>query len=600
MSAAAELAVYETFEDIFGTKSTFDELVADIKCFGQQSVLWVCAVIVTGTQLWNQSDFQPPDVYIRLISLFFDPGLRPRLIAGYWSSDPRRVLFHRRQILLIAKLAILHCTGRGIDARVSPERFGQVLLKANDHFHYGLLTDLAGSRVSERDDYARIVMEMLATGESTSPHIGNLITRNHLMLTRFADELRGEADFVEVAVEHEQATGLTIEEFEALIFAVLSRFGEETAKKLFADPGVLPLKEANFGTVAVAPVKTRAFVDSLAADPVTMAEELRQRDNGPNDLTIFRKFPLVQQYYNLHLTTAWCGFLMLDGLLLVEKIQTGPYWNANRKHGLRLHKFWGAVFERYVNELMRQACAGTKATFIPDPRAAGNPDVQICDGIVASGDSIVLIEYKSSMFRADTKYAGKYSVLAAEVEKKLVYDKEDAQRKGVAQLTEAVLKLFGPTTGNLAVPGIDLKVVKRVYLYIVTLDSIGGAIGMSSLLNTFLDELLDRSLFQPVEIRPLFCSDIEGLEAVSGFFKTTTLPQILEQWFATNPPLTMPLLALDLAPLPWPGNEWLGAEWRNIFKTMVRILFPDKNPDVAIEEAQRRTREWQRRQPTTT
>lgn len=593
MGGAAELAVYETFEDIFGRKSTFDELVADIKCFGQQSVLWVCAVIVTGMQLWNAVDLQPTDVYIRLLSLFFSPGLRPRLIAGYWSSNPRRILFHRRQILLIAKLAILHCTGRGMDARANPDRFGQVLLKANDHFHYGLLTELVSRRVSERDDYAKVVMEMLATGELASPHIGNLIARNHLMLTRFTNELRGDADFVDVAREHQQATGLSIEEFEALIFAVHSRFGEETAKKLFVEPGVLPLKDANFATTAVAPEKARAFVDSLAADPVTMAEELRQRDNGPNDLTIFRKFPLVQQYYNLHLTNAWCGFLMLDSLFLLEKIQTGPYWNANREHGLKLHKFWGAVFERYVNELMRQACAGTRAVFIPDPRPPGEPNAQICDGIVASGDSVVLIEYKSSMFRADTKYSGKYSTLTDEIEKKLVYDREDGRRKGVAQLSESVQKLLGPAS-DMTVPGVDTKGIRRVYLYVVTLDSIGGAIGMSPLLNTFLDRMLDRGSLPAVEIRPLFCSDIETLETATGFFKTTTLPEILERWFAANPSLTTPLLGIDLAPLPWPGSEWLGTEWRNIFKTMVRILFPDRDPDVAIKEAETRAEERRR------
>jgi len=324
-----------------------------------------------------------------------------------------------------------------------------------------------------------------------------------------------------------------------------------------------------------------------------MAEELRQRDNGTNDFTVFRKFPLVQQYYNLHLTTAWCGFLMLDSLFLLEKVQTGPYWNANREHGLKLHKFWGAVFERYVNELMRQACAGTKAVFIPDPRPAGEPNVQICDGIVVSGDSIVLIEYKSSMFRADTKYSGKYSALTDEIEKKLVYDREDGQRKGVAQLSDAAQKLFGGAT-HVTIPGIDLNRIRRVYLYIVTLDSIGGTIGMSPLLNTFLDETLDRSSFRAVEIRPLFCSDIETLETASGFFEAHALPQILERWFTTNPNLTMPLLAVDLAPFPWPGSKWLGAEWRTIFKTMVRILFPGRDPDVAIEEAETRVEERRR------
>lgn len=71
MSTGAELAVYETFEDLFGRLSTLDELVADVKSFQLQSVLWVCAVIVTGLQLWNSDDAQP-DVYARFLSLFFD------------------------------------------------------------------------------------------------------------------------------------------------------------------------------------------------------------------------------------------------------------------------------------------------------------------------------------------------------------------------------------------------------------------------------------------------------------------------------------------------------------------------------------------------
>jgi hypothetical protein len=46
------------------------------------------------------------------------------------------------------------------------------------------------------------------------------------------------------------------------------------------------------------------------------------------------------------------------------------------------------------------------------------------------------------------------------------------------QLAEAAKTLFGPN-GSRLFPQIDLKNIKRVYLYIVTLDSIGGTIGMS-------------------------------------------------------------------------------------------------------------------------
>src|SRR6266566_1021018 len=139
MPSPAELAVYETFEDVFGRRSTLDELIDDVRLFSQQSVLWVCAALVTGMQLWNRPDLQPFDIYLRFLSLFFAGTLRGRLVAGYWNTNPKRFLFHRRQVLLISKLAIRHCSGHGVDARFNAERFGPILLKANDQLHYDLL-----------------------------------------------------------------------------------------------------------------------------------------------------------------------------------------------------------------------------------------------------------------------------------------------------------------------------------------------------------------------------------------------------------------------------------------------------------------------------
>ncbi|RSL18604.1 hypothetical protein EDE15_4194 [Edaphobacter aggregans] len=590
MRTASQLAVYETFENVYGRKSTMDELIAEIRPFTQQSVLWVCAVIVTGLQLWNKVDFQPADVYKSLLSLYFEADLHIRFIAGYWSSNPRRVLFHRRQVLLIAKIAILHCSG-GTDARLHAERFGSILLKANDQFDYGLLTDLAnaGRPVAEREEFSKIIAEMIAVGEDASPEITQLITRSHLMLTRFTDELRQDPDFVDVAGEYQKETGLTLEEYQSMIFGTHARFGEELSKALYREPGTLPLKEANFSPTAIEPTKVSKFLDLLAANPTRMARELRVKDNGPNDFTIFRRFPLVQQFYNLHQTTAWCGYLMIDNLFFLEKVLTGPYWHASAHHGLKLRKFWGAVFEKYVNELMRCACAGTQARFIPDPKPSGRPDMQICDGIVVSGDSIVLMEYKSSMFRADTKYSGDHLALTAEIEKKLVEDKESSGRKGVLQLVEATQTLFGVNASKVT-PEIDLTEIKHVYLYIVTLDSIGGTIGMPAFLNTFLDEHLDRNAFPPRQIRPIFCSGIESLEMVTGFFAKSTLPEILEKWLDSNPSLTAPLQAIDLSGLCWRENDWLHAEWISIYKNMVKILFPKENPDLVVADGIRRSR----------
>jgi hypothetical protein len=317
-----------------------------------------------------------------------------------------------------------------------------------------------------------------------------------------------------------------------------------------------------------------------------MAQELRAKDNGPNDLTIFRKYPLVQQFYNLHLKTAWCGFLMMDNVFFLDKVLTGPYWKANATYGQRIHRFWGSVFEKYANELMRRALAGTNSQYIPDPRPVNNSNVQICDGLVFTGDSLVLMEYKGSIFRADTKYSGDHVALASEIEKKLVQDHESKNKKGVVQLAEAVKTLFGPDGPNLF-PQIDLNKIKHVYLYIVTLDTIGGTIGMSAFLNTFLDEMLDRSAYPSIEIRPLFCSEIEALEDITGLFAKISLPQILERWFESNPTLIAPLQAIDFSGLGFKENEWLRAEWLAIYKNMVRVLFPNENPDAVVAKGMR-------------
>jgi hypothetical protein len=587
MRSASQLAVYETYEESCGRKSTLDELKAEIAEFTQQSMLWMCATIMAGMQLWDKVDNQPAQAFETLVRLYFDPPLRGRLLAGHFSANPRRVLFHRRQILLIAKLAIKNGNGGKRDVNRHAEKMGSILLKANDQLAHGLLNNLPqqGHFPNTREELSKVVVEMLATGEDGPPNIQQMMTRNHLMMTRFVGELRGHSDWIDIDGEYKQATGLTLEEREAMVFGVHSRFGPELSKTLYREPGALPLKEGDFSATAVESAKVSMFLDSVAGTPHTMAMELQTKDNGANDIDIFRKYPLVKQFYNIQLSSAWVGFLMMNTGFLLEKALTGPYWHAVKQRGQAIHRFWGAVFESYVQELMIRGTDGTQNRYIPDPRQADDLSVQLCDGIVIAGDSLVLLEYKGTVFRADTKYGGDYVAMADEIEKKLVRDHQSKKKKGVEQLAFAVKTLFGPK-GNELFPDIETGKVKRVYLYMVTLDSVGGTIGMSALLNTFLDQMLDRSAYPMVEIRPLFCSEVEALEDLTMLFSKRSLPDILERWFRSNPQLIMSLQAVDFGKTGWKENAWLREEWINLYRGVVKILFPNENPEkiAAMEE----------------
>lgn len=584
LSAHTELGVYETFEELFGRKTSLDELIADICKFQRNSLLWICAEIVSRVQLWARPALRNASNYQRYLIELFDETTSSRLLAGSQSTSPVRLLFHRRQIVLIAKLAAQHCQD-GLDARLNRKNLGLLFLKANDLFDYGLLPGPTGDRHG-KEEYMKIVTEMLAVNEGASPDIGSMFTRGHLMIARYAQELSSDPDYVDVAGEFEKTTGMSLLEFEALVFAVHARFGPKFSDQVVREPHLLPLRQADFGQTAVSPEKVDSFLRFFSASLDDIAEEVRKTDCGPNDATVFRKHPMVRDIGSRTVLQEGGGHLMIDNLFFLEKAQTGPYWIANSTHGDKLRRFWGAVFERYVNELLSRACSGTRAKFLPDPRPADDPKLQICDGLIATVDSVVLIEYKSSMFRADKKYSGDAAQLLEEIEKKLVRNKDRGIKKGVQQLAAAVELLFKGSNPQAIVPDIDWKNIKTVHLCVATLDSIGGTIGMSALLNTHLSENLDRSRYPSIDIPPLYCVDIATLERATGYFTSMALSEIFDQWRRLSPDL---VASLSMVQLGQPAqNPWLQSEWGDIFRNIVKLLFPNADPEEVIARARQR------------
>jgi hypothetical protein len=129
-----------------------------------------------------------------------------------------------------------------MDARQNANLMGDILLKANDQLDFGLLRELAGrsSLPATRDENSRLVAEMVVRGEDGSLQIAQMITRSHLMLRRFANEVRSHPDWIDVAGEYETATGITLEENEAMIFGSHARPGEDLSRLLYTTPGALP------------------------------------------------------------------------------------------------------------------------------------------------------------------------------------------------------------------------------------------------------------------------------------------------------------------------------------------------------------------------
>lgn len=290
------------------------------------------------------------------------------------------------------------------------------------------------------------------------------------------------------------------------------------------------------------------------------------RDHGANDCTIFRKKPLVRESR---------GLLSADVTFVLEKFQAGPYWRVSDtgfQTGDKLRRFWGAVFELYVNEQMQWASQHSTGHFVPDPRWADDPLQQVCDGVLVEGDALVLLEYKANMFTSGAKYSGNHVVLRDEIVTKLVRNEGTGKKKGVEQLAHAAHRILD----GASVLGVD-TIRSRLYPLLVTLDDIGGTLLMSRFLARYFYSYLAKmagSSSTHSKLRPLFCTDIGSLEDVPGFLDVRPLSDFLQFWIDSDAALNSTLLAHPPVGLPNRHNEILYQSWLHFSQQIEARLFP--------------------------
>jgi len=557
-------ATYSTFQQMHGRKSSQQELVGRLRPCSRDSVISLCSFVGIVLKLWDADPFDLAH-YDHLISCAFDwlRGDWYRLAARF--SEPEFV-FHRRQLLLITKLAILHCDEMGIDAwKLPPGYFGTILLMANDHFHYEVP---AGAAAEELNKVKRLFAKLIPVAEGTGSRAEYKLVRSRLML-KHASQLRDHPRFIDIKSEFRTAKGISVDDYEALCFGLFAKCATLSLEDLQRGASAFTFSEKSFHSTAVDTQSVSLFLEDIAAAPSQLSARIRAKDHGANDFTELRRRPLIS-------TSG--GYLPADILFAVEKFESGPYWAINdisKKMGDRLRIFWGAVFEAYMNDLFRDCLDQSGALFVTDPRRIDDPSRQICDALILQEDSLVLLEYKANMFRAETKYSGNFNGIVEEIEKKLVRDREGPKKKkrGVEQLADAVAQLFGDRN-EVVVAGLDLRAVTRVYPLLVTLDAIGGCLLISRLLNRYFSGFIDGREFSGTRVMPLLCTDVQSIEEISGCFRSMGLARFIDHWLSKDPNFMATLTAFTVPGLVGHRNERVAREWRKLSSEISARLFP--------------------------
>jgi hypothetical protein len=515
-------ATYVNHQSIGERASTLEELHELISEFALNRVLQVCSVVntlLTAGKL--QFDQKAHD---SLVANAFPPATAQKLL----SLGPNQgVVFHRQQILFLAKEAARFCPKEGKDASAPYwSGLGEAFLMANDHLHQ----PLPPPKTIEENLLQNIVFFIPILEAGSHNRFLNKMMRSHLMLTSFVEELRDKANFFDVRNLFAAATGLPLLTYEALIFGAMSRFLGLDISRYMANPSGFALPMTWFDKTAVPRKEISAFLRDVSASGEKLKMVISAQNPRANDMTILRANPLFRDGEFL---------FPLDYSFLAEKFESSPFWRVHNALGdeerKNFHAFWGIVFELYVSWLLGNSINSQVNEFHPSPHYDRKGGTQVCDALVLCGETAILIECKGSTFTGRSKYTNDPEELRKEIEKKLVGT--DDERKGIRQLKNALVSVFRKNAPE-KVKGVDLRRITKIMPVIVTRDDIGSYLNMNKYLNIRFRAVLGKEKKQiKATVTPVFLMSAGNLEDISPYLTDVPLSDVLEQRYRADPEL---------------------------------------------------------------
>ena len=387
-----------SFKDVTGNSCTVEQLKTFLSPHNRSEVLFLCALLNTVLETWAGKVRE--DVHGQLVEMAFLPEHATRLKKIISSSSHPKVVFHRAQIIFVAKQAVLCCQ----DDETVLDRFrhpywgglGLAFLMANDLLHF----DFA-YRDGTTNQQALIRMtHSIPLLESGITPFSNKIGRAWLMLKKFGPAPSSRSYFNIEEAFHRTA-GLSVEEYLAFCVGIFSHYLSLNFEQIAKMEDSIGLIKEWFTTAHINPISVDRFLEDVSAPPATFATRFLSRDWGPLDMTWFRDKPVFRLKGSI--------FVALDAKYLAGKLDSGIFWRVhsslhNHKDKEQLHNYWGVAFENYMNWLLEQACKNSENKFYASPRYENGNEV--CDAIIVCGSDAVFIEYKGSTFTAESKYRG--------------------------------------------------------------------------------------------------------------------------------------------------------------------------------------------------
>jgi hypothetical protein len=563
-----KFATYITFSELNnGVAVTLDQFRAELSRFNGIQVFYVCAVMNSMIMDWQGN--ARLDAVEHFVKNSFIPQVAQKIVAALNDPLEPRGIYHRQQLLFVAKEGLSVCGKVGGDDPLLPAhsgRMARVLLMAND-----LLPKRVTTPAPTADQMVNVMSEFIPIGEASGfQNPIYKILRTRLMFDRFLprqDEYRS---------VFATATGVPLEDYFALCFASLCKYVDFGYAKYQSDPGSFILAASWYGTTPIEASVLDRFLIQISASFDEFEDFLGRRVYAANDFTCFRGKPYLRDEAN---------HLLVDPMFLAEKGDSGVFWAINhaldRRQRLQFHGDWGAAFEGYVNWLMDASIDGCTNRLYKNPRFSDNGE-EVCDSILQCDDSMVFVESKGATFTAEAKYGLDPEKLRSEIEAKFITTEE--QRKGIGQLAARIEQVFNRNNPRL-IEGVDTSRIVKVYPLLITRDDIGAALVMNAYLAYKFRDLFHRKAVS-VTVTPPFSLSAQDIEMLCGYLRDASVAELLEARYRADPNLLSSFWLVDNALLDRLGQRKcriLNESLHEYFTMIKERLFPGLSFDAASE-----------------
>ena len=320
-----------------------------------------------------------------------------------------------------------------------------------------------------------------------------------------------------------KATGLTIKEYQYLIFNIAAKYLLTTRQEILKNEGMV----FNFES---SPHITSLY-DKLCPHVSISIDVLRRTAQKPtkleNEFRLWRQYPLV--------SLTKYKVICIDLGFLVDKLETGMFWiirDELKKTGesKMIFDLWGNVLERYTASIIKRVInnqKSPKSSYIVSPKFQQKAEEECTDIAVCDKDSLILIECKASVLSAQVKLGGDFRDLREGLVKII-------EESGIRQLWEAIQKLVHTNIDERkTVEGIDISKVKRIYPVLLLSDNTFASLYMNWFFKSEFERLKkDKLLMKHLNIVPLTVLTIAELEQLEPYIKETPFQIHIDRWFA--------------------------------------------------------------------